>query len=363
MNILPKKRWHVRTKENIARVRRDEAAAAEQEKERLRRVALAEQEFRTSILRKQASERRKAIGETSGDQQPQLEPGQSSAEKVISITGTSGHINFFQHLEEGERTAGPNEEYLREQREEKEKYEKSIGYLTYLGQGSREETKQKAWFESLPANRSAEATAGGSEEVNRRAKCREDPLAVVKRLTGDTKDSSDAGPSSVTVSTPRRHSRPDTATDTANTRCKSEATTTHKKRRHREEQRKHRKAKKKKRSKRKTRSRSPSHKSHKSSKKRRRRSPSPSESSSSSEGSSSAAEEEAARRIRLERLRAERLKREREERQRAERLMSQRAGGSAAEAPSAPAPTEPPLRQRYNAQFNPYLARQNYRPS
>ncbi|KAF0311040.1 Leukocyte receptor cluster member 1 [Amphibalanus amphitrite] len=320
-----------------------------------------EQEFRTSILRKQASERRKAIGETSGDQQPQLEPGQSSAREDISITGTSGHINFFQHLEEGERTAGPNEEYLREQREEKEKYEKSIGYLTYLGQGSREETKQKAWFESLPANRSAEATAGGSEEVNRRAKCREDPLAVVKRLTGDTKDSSDAGPSSVTVSTPRRHET-DTATDTTNSGCKSEATT-HKKRRHREVQRKHRKTKKKKRSKRKTRSRSPSHKSHKSSKKRCRRSPSPSESSSSSEGSSSAAEEEAARRIRLERLRAERLKREREERQRAERLLSQRAGGSAAEAPSAPAPTEPPLRQRYNAQFNPYLARQNYRPS
>lgn len=132
MNILPKKSWHVRNKDNVARVRKDEAEAAEKEREAKRRVERAEQEVtlscslntaerqnthkkevltsvllcfqaRTEFLRRKA---RSALQDGTADD---AEPTAGSA--------ALEHLNLFP-LEESSEKKG-NEEYLKEKKDEK----------------------------------------------------------------------------------------------------------------------------------------------------------------------------------------------------------------------------------------------------
>ncbi|KAK3571761.1 hypothetical protein QTP86_018721 [Hemibagrus guttatus] len=119
MNILPKKSWHVRNKDNIARVRRDEQRAAEEEDEVRRRAERAEQEARTEYLRRKS---RAGLEHTAGPR----DEVETSRE-----TGASEHLNLFP-LEDSSEKKG-NTEYLREKKEEKEKQERAIGLLVSLG--------------------------------------------------------------------------------------------------------------------------------------------------------------------------------------------------------------------------------------
>ncbi|XP_053460458.1 leukocyte receptor cluster member 1 [Nycticebus coucang] len=162
MNILPKKSWHVRNKDNVARVRRDEARAREEEKERERRVLLAEQEARTEFLRKKARHQNSL---------PELEVGAPS----------SGPVNLFRELlEEGKGVTRGNKEYEEEKRQEKERREKALGILTYLGQSAAEAQTQPPWYQ-LPPGRGGLSPGPSPDE---KVKSRLDPLREMQKHLG-----------------------------------------------------------------------------------------------------------------------------------------------------------------------------------
>lgn len=137
MNILPKKSWHVRNKDNIARVRRDEAAAAEEDRKRRKRVDLAEQEARTDFLRKKAS---LSFQDTSS----------SDEIAVVNLMKESAHIKVFQDVKECKGTNQGNREYEEEKHKEKEQREKALGVLTYLGQSASEAQTSRPWYQNAP---------------------------------------------------------------------------------------------------------------------------------------------------------------------------------------------------------------------
>ncbi|XP_029959647.1 leukocyte receptor cluster member 1 [Salarias fasciatus] len=195
MNILPKKSWHVRNKDNVARVRRDEAQAAEEEREAKRRVERAEQEARTEYLRRKARAALPSAGEGRDEDNDDEKP-----------SGALEHLNLFP-LEESSEKKG-NEEYLKEKREEKEKQERAIGLLVSLG--PQPGTEVTPWYmksdqEKEEAKKEKDKKKGISEEErekrDRRLKDSLDPLkdmkkalAVNERKEHKKKEKRDKGP-------------------------------------------------------------------------------------------------------------------------------------------------------------------------
>ncbi|KAM8734096.1 leukocyte receptor cluster member 1 [Acanthopagrus schlegelii] len=181
MNILPKKSWHVRNKDNVARVRRDEAQAAEEEREAQRRVERAEQEARTEYLRKKARAALPYEGGRSADHDEDRRGGSGALE----------HLNLFP-LEESSEKKG-NEEYLKEKKDEKEKQERAIGLLVSLGpQPGTEVTpwymktgKEKEELKEKEERKDKDKRKGISEEErekkDRRLKDSLDPLKDMKK--------------------------------------------------------------------------------------------------------------------------------------------------------------------------------------
>ncbi|XP_053789090.1 leukocyte receptor cluster member 1 [Vidua chalybeata] len=146
MNILPKKSWHVRNKDNVARVRRDEAAAEVERRKRDARALRAEQEVRTELLRKRAR-----VG------------GRSPSPPAPPV--------LFPPPEEA-----PNREHEAEKRREQERRERALGVLTYLGQSAAEAQTCPPWY-LRPPRKGGE----GSREVQEGRKAVLDPLQDMRK--------------------------------------------------------------------------------------------------------------------------------------------------------------------------------------
>ncbi|XP_022082361.1 leukocyte receptor cluster member 1 homolog [Acanthaster planci] len=189
MNILPKKSWHVRSLRNIERVKRDEARAADENKQRQERAALAEQEARTALLR------RKARQLTSSDDSP---PSGSVQDDRLALRASldqgiqSLHVDLFSDLGSEKPKGEKNKEHEKEEKAAKEQYEKKIGLLAYLGQSSAEAQTAKPWY-FKPPDRVAKTAASEEQscmDVKRKASL--DPMVEmekylkVKRPKGET---------------------------------------------------------------------------------------------------------------------------------------------------------------------------------
>ncbi|XP_044762723.1 leukocyte receptor cluster member 1 homolog [Coccinella septempunctata] len=310
MNILPKKRWHVRNRDNIARVRKDEAKAEEERKAKEERQKLAEREARTVFLREKARER---VGLK--DFIP-LSLTSSQSEPI-------GHINFFEELENGqEESKRTNKEHEKEKKEEAEKYEKQIGYLTYLGQDTNEALGKRNWYDEAPNRDSYE-----KEEVNIKSKLKEDPLEIMKKYMPSSFNRKK--PSEVILST-----KSDGIYD-----CPIKSKHKHKKKHHKRK-----------------RSESESDDSHKKRKKKTKHASGSVDSIQSKKKQLNVEElhsddSDYLKKKKLELLRIERLKREKEEKLKTELLFSQIKTSSST--------YSEPIRRKYNSQFNPEIARQN----
>lgn len=242
-------------------------------------------------------------------------PSFESDEKVSN----PGHVNFFQELEDGtSEQQQTNKEHEKEKKEEKEKYEKQIGYLTYLGQDTNEALGKKNWYEVAPDR------AESKTEVNLKNKIRDDPLEMIKKYTSVAKKASEFYHDSTklieyqsvlkglgTSSVPTNQNKSGIYSSD------SDVSVTHKSKKH----------------------------------KKRKKARYQNSSSESSDEKNSIAKQK-----KIELLREERLKREKEERRRAEMLLSKITANSSKEHSKNDVSFKP----RYNSQFNPEIAKQNY---
>ncbi|XP_035219415.1 leukocyte receptor cluster member 1 homolog [Stegodyphus dumicola] len=148
----------------------------------LNNKASREQEARTELLRKKA---RSCTSENLSEE---------TAEKQKSDFSVSDHLNFFKDIEDaGGYVGGTNEEHEKEEKARKEKFEKDIGLLTYLGQSSLEAKGEAPWHLKSSTKALISDPEGKDEVASAKQKSRLDPLndmqkylALKEKKSGET---------------------------------------------------------------------------------------------------------------------------------------------------------------------------------
>lgn len=201
-----------------------------------------------------------------------------------------------------------------------------------MGQDTNESLKKQDWYEGLPDR---DKLKSDKTEVGVKFKSYHDPLNVIRKFLPNERIEPSSGSATQRLTASKYEPIMD---QIVSINKELEA------RKELKRSRKRSKSKKK----------SKKHKKKKSSKKRKR---------NSSDSSSESEEDETMqvlKRQKLEILRQERLKREQVERARAEQLLAKERGVPISKPPTPKEPERPQVKQKYNSQFNPELARQNY---
>lgn len=235
------------------------------------------------------------------------------AETNVSVSSTKlEHVNFFADLEDGKIDYNrPNAEHEKEKKEEKEKYEKQIGYLTYLGQDTNEATGKKNWYDELPKRL---IDTEKSIEIETKKKTLIDPMVDIKRYLTIMHSTSTKDQPKVKTDAVKQKADFDDSNYSD-----QESHRAHKKRKKEKKHRKHKREEYKETIKKEIKSQNS---------------------------------------VNLEKLRAERLMREQNEKLKAEALMA-KIKGDPVPIVASETPKLPVIKQKYNSQFFPEIARQN----